>query len=132
MRTQTRSLRSWNPATSCWTLADVSSPGTSVSEGVKEYKSRGFSEVNRLDGIRQEYSATYTPQKIGKIERVWGTVTGMAMCKLETAGLPKQLWPYASATTFYVKNRCFHSAHNSTLSEMLFGERPNLSEMQPL
>ena len=50
---------------------------------------------------------------------------------LETAGLPKQLWPYALATSFYVKNRCFHSAHNSTPYEMFFGERPNLSEMQP-
>ena len=50
---------------------------------------------------------------------------------LETAGLPKQLWPHAVATSFYVKNRCFLSAHNSTPYEIFFGERPNLSEMQP-
>ena len=47
------------------------------------------------------------------------------------AGLPKQLWPYALSTSFYVKNRCFHSAHNSEPYEMFFGEMPNLSGMQP-
>ena len=85
----------------------------------------------RKNGIRQEYSTTYTPHGNGKIERVWGTVTGMARCMLETVGLPKQLWPCALATSFYVKNRCFHSAQNGTPFGMSFGERPNLSEMQP-
>ena len=33
------------------------------------------------------------------------------------------------ATSFYVKNRCFHSVHNSTPYEMFFDEWPNLSEM---
>ena len=112
-------------------IADVGSPGTLVSDGAQEYKPRGFNEVCRKNGIRQEYSAPYTPQENGKIERMWGTVTGMTRCMLETAGLPKQLWPYALATYFCVKNRCFHSAHNSTPYEMFFGERPNLSEMQP-
>ena len=113
-------------------IADVGSPGTLVSDGAQEYKSRGFNEVCRKNGIRQEYSATYTPQENGKIERVWGTVTGMARCMLETECLLKQLWPYALATSFYVKNRCFHSAHNRTPYEMFFGERPtHLSQMQP-
>ena len=111
-------------------IADVGSPRTLVSDGAQEYKSRGFNEVSGKNGIRQEYSAPCTPQVNGKIERVWGTVTGMARCMLETAGLPKQLWPYALAKSFYVKNRCFHSEHNSTPYEMFFGERPNLSEMQ--
>ena len=73
---------------------------------------------------------SYTPQENGKIKRMWGTVTEMARRMLETAGLPKQLWPYALATSFYVKNRCFHSKRNSTPYEMFFGEMPNLSEMQ--
>ena len=84
----------------------------------------------RKNGIRQEYPAPYTPQENGKNERVLGTVTGTARCMLETAGQLKQLWPYVLATTFYVKNRCFHSAHNCTPYERFFGERPNLSQMQ--
>ena len=51
-------------------IADVGSPGTLVSDGAQEYKSRGFNEVCRKNGIRQEYSAPYTPQENGKIERV--------------------------------------------------------------
>ena len=112
-------------------ITDVGSPETLVSDRAQEYKSRGFSEVCRKNGIRKEYSAPYTPQENGKIERVCGTVTRMARCMLETACLPKQLWSHALATSFYVKNRCFHSAHNSTPDEMFFGERPILREMQP-
>ena len=111
-------------------IADVCSPGTLVSDGAQEYKTRGFNELCRKNGIRHEYSAPYTPQENGKIERVLGSVTEMARCMLETAGLLKQLWPYALATSFYVKNRCFHSAHNSTPYEMFFGERPILNQMQ--
>ena len=111
-------------------IADVGSPGTLVSDGAQEYKSRVFNEVCRENGIRQEYSAPYTLQKNGKFERVWGTVTGMARCMLETAGLPKQHWPDSLATSYYVKNLCFYSAPNSTPYEMFFGERPNLSEKQ--
>ena len=88
-------------------IADEGSPGTLVSDGAQEYKSRGFNEVCRKNGIRQEYSAPYTPQEDSKIERVWGTVTGMASCMLETAGLPRQLWRYALATSFFFKNQCF-------------------------
>ena len=88
---------------------------------------RGLSQEWHSAGV---LSALH-PQENGKIERVWGNVTGMAKCMLETAGLPKQLWPYALATSFNVKSRCFHSAHNSTPYEMFFDERPNLSEMQP-
>ena len=71
-------------------IADVVSPGTLVSDGVQEYKSRGFNYLCRKNGIPQEYSAPLTPQESDKIERVWGTVTGMAGCLLEMAGLPKQ------------------------------------------
>ena len=50
---------------------------------------------------------------------------------LETAGQSKRLWTYAMDTSFYVKDRSFHSSHNSTPYEMFFDEKPNLSGMQP-
>ena len=74
-------------------IADVGSSGTLVSDGAQEYKSWGFNEVCRKNGIRQEYSVPYDPEENGKIERVWGTVKGMARCMLDTVGLPKQVWP---------------------------------------
>ena len=63
-------------------IADVGSSGTLVSDGAQEYKSRGFNEVCRKNGIRQEYSAPYTPEENGKIERMWDTVTGIESCIL--------------------------------------------------
>ena len=70
-------------------LADVGKPRTLVSDGAPEFKSRGFKDLCRNNGIRQKFSAPYTPQENGKMERAWGTVTGMARCMMETAGLPK-------------------------------------------
>ena len=78
-------------------LADVGKPQTLVSDGALEFKSRGFSDKCRKNGIRQEFSAPYTPHENGKIGRVWGTVTGMARCMMDSAGLPQQFWPYALA-----------------------------------
>ncbi len=50
--------------------ADVGKPQKLVSDGALEFKSRGFSDVCRKNGIRQDFSALYTPQENGKIERV--------------------------------------------------------------
>ena len=50
-------------------IADVGSTRTLVSDGAQEYKLRCFNEMCRKNGIRQEYSAPYTPQDNGKIQR---------------------------------------------------------------
>ena len=104
-------------------------PDTLVSDNAMEFKSKVFSNLCVRNGIRQEFSAPYTPEENGKIERVWVTVTGMARCMMSTAGVPKQLWPHALATAVYVKNRSFHSAHNRTPFEMFNGVKPNLSNI---
>ena len=84
-----------------------------------------------MSGIRKEFSAPYSPQENGKIERIWGTVTCMARCMLEAAGLPKQFRPYTLATSFFVKNRSIHSAHKMTPFEMFYGEKPRKDIFQP-
>ena len=85
-------------------IIDVGTPRTLVSDGALEFKSKQFNDVCRTSGIKQQYSAPYTPEENGKIERAWGTVTGMARCMMATAGVPKQLWPYALSTAVYLKN----------------------------
>ena len=108
-------------------IVDVSSPGTCVSDGAQEYKSRSVSQ----ELLSTEVLSPSHSQENSKMERVWSTVQGISRCMLVTDGVQNQLWPCALVTFFYVRNRCFHSAHNSTPYEILFGERPNLSEMQP-
>ena len=110
-------------------IIDVGTPRTLVSDGALEFKSKQFNDVCRTSGIKQQYSAPYTPEENGKIERAWGTVTGMARCMMATAGVPKQLWPYALSTAVYLKNRSIHSAHNRTPFEMFHGMKPDISQL---
>ena len=65
----------------------------------------------------------------GKIERSWGTVTGMTRCMTATAGVPKQFWSFALSTAIYLKNRSIHSAHGKTPFEMFHGRKPDLSHL---
>ena len=70
-------------------IVDVGKPKVLGSDGALEFRSKQFKDVCRNNGIRQEFSAPYTPEENGKVERAWGTVTGMTRCMLATAGVPK-------------------------------------------
>ncbi len=95
-----------------------------------EFKSIGFSDVYRKNDLRQTFSALDTPQDNGKIDRVWDTVSGKARCMMETAGVPKQLSPYAPATSFCANNWSLHSADNLIPFEVFHGTKPSLDIMQ--
>ena len=110
-------------------IIDVGRPGTLVSDGALEFKSKQFSDLCTSNGIKQEFSAPYTPEENGKIERAWGTVTGMTRCMMATAAVPKQFWPFALSTAIYLKNRSIHSAHGKTPFEMFHGSKPDLSNL---
>ena len=81
-------------------IIDVGRPVTFVSDGALEFKSKQFSDLCTSNGIKQEFSAPYTPEENGKIERAWGTVTGMTRCLMTTAGVPKQFWPFVLQLPF--------------------------------
>ena len=49
-------------------IIDVGTPRTLVSDGALEFKSKQFNGVCRTSGIKQQYSAPYTPEENGKIE----------------------------------------------------------------
>ena len=100
--------------------ADVGKPGTLVSDGGGEYISNEFKRYCRNQGFRFENSALYTPQEIGKIERIWGTSVAMARCFLDIACLDKKYWTYALNMVFYVKNMFLHSALEKTPFEMVY------------
>ena len=110
-------------------IIDVGWPGTLVSEGALEFKSKQFSDLCTSNGIKQEFSVPYTPEENTKIERAWGTVTGMTRCTMATAGVPKQFWPFALSTAIYLKNRSIHSAHGKTPFEMFHGSKPDISHL---
>ena len=110
-------------------IINVGKPSVLVSDGALEFKSKLFRGLCTSNGIKQEFSAPYTPEENGKIERAWGTLTGMARCMMVTAGVPKEFWPFALSTAVYLKNRSFHSSHGKTPFEMFHGNRPDLSHL---
>ena len=80
----------------------------------------------RNKGIRQETSATYTPEENGIIGRVWVTICEMARCMIHRASMDKQYWTYALNYAFDIKNMLLHSATKHTPHERMYGEKPNL------
>lgn len=111
-------------------VADVGTPRTLVTDGAKEYTSGALEQFCRDRGIRHELSAPYVPEDNGKIERVWGTVVGMARCMVERAGAPQSFWSHALLTAFQLKNFCIHSSHGKTPYELFMGNKPNVSHLR--
>ena len=95
-------------------FADIGQPGTLVCDGAGEYVSNDIKQLCRRKGVRLEFSAPYTRQENGKVERNWGTITPMARCLLKQSGLEKEYWPYALFMASEIKNFCFHSGIQKT------------------
>ena len=55
-------------------FADIGQPGTLVCDGAGEYVSNDIKHLCRQKGVKLEFSAPYTPQENGKVERNWGTI----------------------------------------------------------
>ena len=111
-------------------VADVGAPRTIVTDGAMEYLAGTLQTYLRQQGIRHQVSAPYVPEENGKIERVWGTVVGMARCMVDRASAPKTYWTNALSTAFYIKNRCLHSATGKTPFEVMYNEKPDLSNLR--
>ena len=52
------------------------------SENEGEYTSGSFQEYCKTTGLRQQFSAPYTPQQNGVSERDWRTIMDMTRCLL--------------------------------------------------
>jgi hypothetical protein len=111
-------------------FSEIGTPETLVTDGAKEFTSRYMEMLCRKRGVRRETSAPYTPEENGKIERIWGTVVGMARCLLATAGLDKTYWTYALNHAFYIKNRVLQSAIGKTPYECFMRRKPDLHELK--
>ena len=94
-----------------------------------EYVGADFKDLLIQHSIKHEFSSPNTPQQNGTAERSWRTTFDMVRCMLLDSNLPKNLWPYALATSGYTRNRCYQKRMDSTPYELFTGRRPNLSGM---
>ncbi|KAK1627483.1 hypothetical protein QYE76_001798 [Lolium multiflorum] len=79
------------------------------------------------EGIKHEFSAPYTPQQNGVVERKNQTIIEMARTMLSEFNSPHNFWGEAISTAVHYSNRLFlRPLHNKTPYELLTGNKPNV------
>lgn len=83
------------------------------------------------NGIERHFTAPYTPQQNGVVERRNRTVVEMTRCFLKEMGLPATLWGEAVRHSVYVLNRLpTRALSNQTPYEAWTGKKPNLGHIR--
>ncbi|KAK1646645.1 hypothetical protein QYE76_064450 [Lolium multiflorum] len=92
-----------------------------------EFKNYTMQEFVDDEGIKHEFSAPYTPQQNGVVERKNRTIIEMARTMLSEFNSPHNFWGEAISTAVHYSNRLFPPPlHNETPYELLIGNKPNV------
>jgi transposase InsO family protein len=93
-----------------------------------EFKNLQVEEYFEEEGIKHEFSAPYTPQQNGVVERKNRTLIDMARMMLGEYKTPEQFWSEAVSTACHAINRLYlHHLLKKTSYELLTGNKPNVS-----
>jgi hypothetical protein len=80
------------------------------------------------EGIKHEFSAPYTPQQNGVVERKNRSLIDMARMMLGEFKTPERFWSEAVNTSCHAINRVYlHRLLKKTSYELLTGNKPNVS-----
>ena len=92
------------------------------SDNGTKFKNTGLDLYLDTMGITHEFSAPYTPQQNGIVERKNRTLIEMARTMLDEYKTPRKLWPEAIDTACHIINRVYiHKLLNKTSYELLTG-----------
>ncbi|KAK1699023.1 hypothetical protein QYE76_015720 [Lolium multiflorum] len=92
-----------------------------------EFKNYTMQEFVDDEGIKHEFSAPYTPQQNGVVERKNRTIIEMARTMLSEFNSPHNFWGEAISTAVHYSNRLFlRPLHNKTPYELLTGNKTNV------
>ncbi|WVZ71103.1 LOW QUALITY PROTEIN: hypothetical protein U9M48_019724 [Paspalum notatum var. saurae] len=98
------------------------------SDNGREFDDTNIEEYCDEVGIKHEFSATYTPQQNGVVERKNRTLITLARSMLDEYGTYEKFWAEAINTTCYASNRLYpHRLLDKTPYELLNGRKPNIS-----
>ena len=93
-----------------------------------EFKNYTMQEFVEDEGIKHEFSAPYTPQQNGVVERKNRTIIEMARTMLSEFKSPHNFWGEAIATAVHYTNRLFLRApFDMTPYEILTSKKPNVN-----
>jgi hypothetical protein len=80
------------------------------------------------EGVKHEFSATYTPQQNGVVKRKNKILITLARAILDDYGTPKRFWAEAINMACHAINRVYlHRLLEKTPYEFLIGRKPNVS-----
>jgi hypothetical protein len=98
------------------------------SDNGSEFKNLQVDEYLEEEGIKHEFSAPYTPQQNGVIERKNRMLIDMARTMLGEFKTPECFWSKAVNTACHAINRVYlHRLLKKTSYELLTGNKPNVS-----
>ena len=98
------------------------------SDNGSEFKNLQVEELLEEEGIKHEFSAPYTPQQNGVVERKNRTLIDMARTMLGEFKTPECFWTEAVNTACHAINRVYlHRLLKKTSYELLTGNKPNVS-----
>ena len=97
----------------------------------EEFIAGTFSEVCERAGIQRHFTAPYSPQQNGVVERKNRTVMEMARSLLKSMNVPGKLWGEAVRHSVYLLNRLPTKAMSEkTPFEVWWGRKPNLGYLK--
>ncbi|WVZ90938.1 hypothetical protein U9M48_037188 [Paspalum notatum var. saurae] len=90
-----------------------------------EFTARNFIEHCTQEGVQRHYTAPYTPQQNGVVERHNQTVMGMARSMMKAMSVPGWFWGEAVTTTVFILNWSpTQSVDGKTPFEVWHGVKP--------
>jgi hypothetical protein len=96
-----------------------------------EFTAAEFALYCADEGVQRHYSAPYSQQKNGVVERRNQTVVGMARALLKQRGMPAVFWGELVVTPVYILNRSPTKALNGrTPYEAWHGRKPAVSHLR--
>ncbi|WVZ89631.1 hypothetical protein U9M48_036010 [Paspalum notatum var. saurae] len=98
------------------------------SDNGSEFKNYKVDEWCDEEGIKHKFSATYTPQQNGVVERKNKTLITLARAMLDDYGTSEDFWAEAINTACHASNHVYlHRLLGKTPYELLIGRKPNIS-----
>jgi hypothetical protein len=98
------------------------------SDNGSEFKNLQVEEYLEEEGIKHEFSAPYTPQQNGVVERKNMMLIDMARTMLGEYETPERFWSEAVNTACHAINRLYlHRLLKKTSYELLTGNKPTVS-----
>jgi transposase InsO family protein len=90
-----------------------------------------FNSFCEEHGIRCHFTAPYSPQQNGVVERKNRTILIMVRSMLKSKNMPKEFWAETVDCTFYLLNwRKTSSLENKTPQEVWSGIKPTMSHLK--